>query len=262
MKKMTGSYVVVAFYIFYIILPLVATLLYSLAGDWHNTVLPQNLGLKWYQQLIRDSRFLTSLGHSFMVCLMVMVVSLLVVTSALVVVALYLPHMDGVMESFCMLPYGIPAVSAAVGLLKAYSSLRSNLLMILILLGGAYFMLILPYMYGGIRNRLRSLNIPELVQTAELLGARPGQIFRLVVIPNLLPGLLVSSLLSLSILFGDFALANLLVGGMFETVQLYLFSSMRINGHFASALVIFYYLFILLASILILKLSQPREQNE
>ena len=53
-------------------------------------------------------------------------------------------------------------------------------------------------------------------------------------------------LLSVAMLFGEFALANLLVGGRFETLQIYLYQKINKSGHLGSAIVVTYYLLIVL----------------
>ena len=63
-------------------------------------------------------------------------------------------------------------------------------------------------------------------------------------LPNLKKGLLSAVFISFSILFGEFVFANILVGTRYETIQIYLFNTRQISGHFTSALVMFYFAFI------------------
>ncbi|MCK9927564.1 ABC transporter permease subunit, partial [Frankia sp. Mgl5] len=119
------------------------------------------------------------------------------------------------LQAVVMLPYAVPPVVAAVGLIKIYSSGPIALSGTLWLLIAAYFVAILPYMYQGIRNSMRTVDAVSLIDAAELLGATKLKAFRLVIFPNILPGVLVSTLLSFSILFGEFVLTNLLIGGHF-----------------------------------------------
>ena len=111
-------------------------------------------------------------------------------------------------------------------------------------------------MYQGIRNSLRNINVVELVQAAEILGASKTQTFLQVILPNILSGIIVSSLLSFSMLFGEFVMTNFLVGGRFETVQIYLKRLMDTSGHMASAIVISYFLFILIITSIAIKISK------
>ncbi|HSX71719.1 MAG TPA: ABC transporter permease, partial [Pseudomonas sp.] len=51
-----------------LLLPLAATLLYSLSTSWSATILPDGLTFKWYLALWSDSRFLAAFGQSLLVC--------------------------------------------------------------------------------------------------------------------------------------------------------------------------------------------------
>jgi putative spermidine/putrescine transport system permease protein len=77
-----------------------------------------------------------------------------------------------------------------------------------------------------------------------------------VILPNIWPGVMVSALLSFSVLFGEFVLTNMLVGGHIQTIQVYLYQRVGESGHLASAIAISYFVFILLLSAVLLKLGQ------
>ncbi|MNT91083.1 hypothetical protein D3C72_2321240 [compost metagenome] len=56
-------------------------------------------------------------------------------------------------------------------------------------------------------------------------------------------------------LFGEFVLTNMLVGGHIQTIQVYLFRRVGESGHLASAIAISYFVFILLLSALLMRLG-------
>jgi putative spermidine/putrescine transport system permease protein len=240
----------------YLIFPLIATLLYAIANEWQNTILPKSWSLHWFQDLFTDVRFGASLQRTLIVCFVSVALNLLVLFPTIFIVVVYYPKWERVLNLIALLPYAIPGVVAAVGLIKLYSSGPLSISGTIWILIGAYFVTILPYMYQGIRNSLRTVRAVELMDAAELLGASKWQAFYKVIIPNVLSGITVSILLSFSILFGEFVLTNLLVGGQFETIQIYLYRRMTESGHLASAVVIVYFVLILLLSGFILKLSK------
>ena len=61
-----------------------------------------------------------------------------------------------------------------------------------------YCVVILPYIYRGIRNNLYAVNVKQLLEAAELLGANGLYVIFRVVVPNMLSGILVSALLALA----------------------------------------------------------------
>jgi putative spermidine/putrescine transport system permease protein len=239
--QINGHQAVVGAVMAYLFLPLAATLLYAFATKWHTTILPEGLTVKWFAQLYSDPRFLEALGRTLMVTVGTMVLAVLVTVPAVFTVIVYLPNYEKVLQILVMLPYAIPGVVAAVGLIRAYAGGPVPMLVVLV---GSYFVSILPFMYQGIRNSLGAVQANVLVDAAELLGATKAQAFWQVIVPNILPGIFVSSLLSFSVLFGEFVLTNLLVGGYFETIQIYLYRRMSESGHLSSAIVVSYFLLI------------------
>jgi putative spermidine/putrescine transport system permease protein len=240
----------------YLLVPLLATLLYSLAGNWQTTLLPESWTLHWFSDLFRDIRFLNALGRTVYVCLISVALSVLVMLPTIFIVTMYFPRWERWLNLTALIPYAIPGVVAAVGLIRLYSSGPLAISGTVWILIAAYFIAILPYMYQGIRNSIRTVNALELMEAAELLGASKMAAFRRIIVPNILPGILVSTLLSISVLFGEFVLTNLLIGGHFETIQIYLYRRLSESGHLSSAIVIAYFVFILLLSSLLLRISK------
>ncbi|MBB6695221.1 ABC transporter permease subunit [Cohnella xylanilytica] len=240
----------------YLLLPLLATFLYAFATEWQTTVLPQGWTLEWVGSMFEDIRFVEALWTSLYLCLISVALSLVVMLPAVFVITVYLPRWETLMKGLVVLPYAVPGVVAAVGLIRTYSSQPFDLAGTAYLLIGAYFVVILPYMYQGIRNSLLTVSAVELLNAAELLGARRVRAFVTIILPNIWPGVMVSTLLSFSVLFGEFVLTNMLVGGHIQTIQVYLYRRVGESGHLASAIAITYFLFILAISMVLMKLGK------
>jgi len=240
----------------YLLLPLLATFLYAFATQWQTTVLPQGWTLEWVGSMFEDIRFVEALWTSLYLCLISVALSLVVMLPAVFVITVYLPRWETFMKGLVVLPYAVPGVVAAVGLIRTYSSQPFDLAGTAYLLIGAYFVVILPYMYQGIRNSLLTVSAVELLNAAELLGARRARAFVTIILPNIWPGVMVSTLLSFSVLFGEFVLTNMLVGGHIQTIQVYLYRRVGESGHLASAIAITYFLFILAISMVLMKLGK------
>lgn len=240
----------------YLLLPLLATFLYAFATEWQTTVLPQGWTLEWVGSMFEDIRFVEALWTSLYLCLISVALSLAVMLPAVFVITVYLPRWETLMKGLVVLPYAVPGVVAAVGLIRTYSSQPFDLAGTAYLLIGAYFVVILPYMYQGIRNSLLTVSAVELLNAAELLGARRVRAFVTIILPNIWPGVMVSTLLSFSVLFGEFVLTNMLVGGHIQTIQVYLYRRVGESGHLASAIAITYFLFILAISMVLMKLGK------
>jgi putative spermidine/putrescine transport system permease protein len=245
----------------YLLLPLLATFLYGFAKQWQTTVLPESWTLEWMREMLGDIRFMDALWTSLYLCAISVALSLAVMLPAVFVITVYLPKWETFMKGLVVLPYAVPGVVAAVGLIRTYSSGPIDIAGTPYILIGAYFVVILPYMYQGIRNSLITVSAVELLSSAELLGASRFRAFATVILPNIWPGIIVSTLLSFSVLFGEFVLTNMLVGGHIQTIQVYLYKRVGESGHLASAIAISYFLFILALSAVLMKLGKKMNRE-
>ena len=229
-----------------LMLPLLGTLLYSFSTSWSASILPSGLTFKWYVELWSDARFLAAFGRSLLVCLAALALSLSLILPLLFVVSYHFPKLDGVMNVLILLPFAIPPVVSSVGLMQLFAGGPLPILGTPWILIGCFFTIALPFLYRAISNNLQAINLRDLMDAAHLLGASTWRAAFMVVLPNLRKGLMVSVFLSFSFLFGEFVFANLLVGSRYETLQVYLYNMRNDSGHFTSALVISYFMFVLL----------------
>ncbi|WP_339079174.1 ABC transporter permease [Pseudomonas sp. TMP9] len=229
-----------------LLMPLLGTLIYSLSTSWSATILPSGLTFKWYLALWSDARFLSAFGRSLLICFAALALSLVLILPLLFVVSYHFPKLDAVMNVLILLPFAIPPVVSSVGLMQLFAGGPLPILGTPWILIGCYFTIALPFMYRAISNNLQAINLRDLMDAAHLLGASTWRAAFMVVLPNLRKGLMVSVFLSFSFLFGEFVFANLLVGSRYETLQVYLYNMRNDSGHFTSALVISYFMFVLL----------------
>jgi putative spermidine/putrescine transport system permease protein len=241
-----------------LLLPLLGTLVYSLSTSWSATILPSGFTFKWYVALWSDTRFLAAFGRSLLVCFGALALSLLLILPLLFVVNYHFPRLDSLMNVLILLPFAVPPVVSSVGLMQLFAAGPLPILGTPWILIGCYFTIALPFMYRAITNNLQAINLRDLMDAAHLLGASTWKAAFLVVLPNLRNGLMVSLFLSFSFLFGEFVFANLLVGSRYETLQVYLYNMRNDSGHFTSALVISYFMFVLLMTWAANRLNKDR----
>ncbi|MDN0085611.1 ABC transporter permease [Crenobacter sp. SG2305] len=239
--------------------PIVATLLYSLAQRWEATILPEGLTLAWYGQLWHDERFLAAFAHSLLICTGSLLLSALIIVPAAFVVCYRFPRLDRWMNVLILIPFSMPPVVASVGLLQLFAAGPLPLVGTPWILLGSYFTIVLPFMYRALADNLRALDIVGLMDAAYLLGASTPRAFLQVILPNLRKGLMASLFLSFSFLLGEFVFANMLVGARYETLQVYLYSLNAGSGHITSALVMSYFLFTLVLTWLATRLGRSNK---
>ncbi len=221
----------------YLILPVLATMLYAFASKWNKTILPEGFTLKWFTALFQDSDFIQAFGRSVLLAGGAVSIALLVIVPAIFVIVLYFPTYEKWIQMAVVMVYSFPGIILAVGLIRVYSQIGIPMIFVVL---GAYVVGILPYIYQGTRNSLRNIDARQLLDAAQLLGASKRQAFTKILLPTVYPGLFAGALLSFSVLFGEFVLINLVVGSRFETVQIYLMKKLSTSGHIASAVVFIY----------------------
>lgn len=224
-------------FVLYLVLPIVATILYAFAAKWNRTILPEGLTFKWLATLFQDAEFIQAFGRSVLLSGGAVGVAMFVIVPAIFVIVLYFPQYEKWIQVAVVMVYSFPGVILAVGLIRVYTTVGVPMILVVL---GAYVIGILPYIYQGTRNSLRNVDARQLLDAAQLLGASKRQAFMTILLPTVYPGLFAGALLSFSVLFGEFVLINLVVGSRFETVQIYLMKKLSSSGHIASAVVFIY----------------------
>lgn len=229
-------YVILTAACLYLVLPLVVTVVYSFATGW-TKVLPDGFTLKYYFQLFEDRRFWPSMLRGIIISIIPILISSTVVILALYTSILYCPKLDRVIQGVCMLPNILKGIVLAIPVLSLYAGSDSFLGNRIVMLTCVYCVVILPFVYQGIRNNLRAINVAQLIEAAQMLGAGKLYAFIRIVIPNMLSGILVSSLLSMSAIFGDFAVVKIIAGSKYITAQQLLYNSKNLLLQYQSAIV-------------------------
>src|ERR1700753_2149914 len=120
-------------------LPVLAVALNGFATDWAGSVLPEGYTLKWLDQMLGDPRFVTSIEHSLLISIGTLIVSALATVPATLVAHCYFPTLDRWLSALVVLPYAVPGVVLAVGLLRLYAGNYG------VVLTGTPWILILAY---------------------------------------------------------------------------------------------------------------------
>lgn len=253
-KKNIGSPLVIILIIIYLLIPLVVTIIYSVFEKW-TAIVPTGFTVENYVALFADKEFLATLGRTLLLCIIPIIATIIMVLLALFVTTVYFPKLEKYVQIICMIPYTIQGVILSVSILSLYVSNPTFLSNRLVMLIGAYCIIILPYIYQGIRNGMRAVNMPMLLEAAEMLGASKIYAFFKVIVPNILSAIIVSSLLAVGIIFGDYVLNRNLAGSSFSNVQIYLYQTMKADSMRASAVfvVIMMLTFLISAVVLFLK---------
>jgi len=259
MKKSRFAPIYIIAVIIYLLIPLVATAIYSMFRKWTG-ILPEGFTLDHYVSLLSNKAFLLTLGRTVIVCIVPIALTVVITLLALFAVTIYFPKLEKYVQFLCMIPYTIQGVILSVSILGLYAGIRGFFGLRLVMLIGAYCIIILPYIYQGIRNSMHAVNMPMLIEAAEMLGASKIGAFFKVIVPNIISGITVSSLLAVGIIFGDYVLIRNITGSSFQNVQIYLFLAMKRSSTEASAVFVIIMLVTFLITALVLYL-QSRDKR-
>ncbi|MBR3401545.1 MAG: ABC transporter permease subunit [Parasporobacterium sp.] len=226
--------IVMTIVIIWLLIPLAATIVYSLFEDWTG-IIPKGFTLANYELIFSDSSFLTAMYQTVLICIVPIVITIILVLLALFVVTVYFPRLEKYMQILCMIPYTIQGVILSVSILVLYAKNGSILSDRMVMLIGAYCIIILPHIYNGIRNGMRAINMNMLLEAAEMLGDSKLKAFFKVIVPNIITGITVSSLLAVSLLFGDYVIIRNLSSTNVNNMQKFLYQAMKRSSTEASA---------------------------
>ena len=245
----------------YLLIPFAVTLVYSLFVEWTD-ILPSGFTLRNYVELFSNTKFWMSIGRTLILCIVSVIITIVLILAAMYVVVAVNRKLAGVMQFLCMIPYALQGVILSIGIISLYTGTGTILSNRLFMLFGAYTILVLPYIYQGIRNALNSIDAEMLIQAAEMLGCGRFRAYVQVVLPNILSGILVSSLLAESIIFGDFVLANNIAGTNYQNIQVFLQANMDVSSGLSSAIVVVIFVVVALVTAVVLKLQNSSTQKE
>lgn len=226
--------IVMTIVIIWLLIPLAATIVYSLFEDWTG-IIPKGFTLANYELIFSDTSFLTAMYQTVLICIVPIVITIILVLLALFVVTVYFPRLEKYMQILCMIPYTIQGVILSVSILVLYAKNGSILSDRMVMLIGAYCIIILPHIYNGIRNGMRAINMNMLLEAAEMLGDSKLKAFFKVIVPNIITGITVSSLLAVSLLFGDYVIIRNLSSTNVNNMQKFLYQAMKRSSMEASA---------------------------
>ena len=196
----------------YFFIPLVATFQFSLGNPWGPVGAPPSFD--YYATVLSSPDFWSSLGYSFIIGIITIVVSIGLLLPTAYWVRLKVPRARPVVEFITLLPFVIPPIILVFGLLQTFSRqpfpLTHTDLGSSVLLVAAYTVLSFPYMYRAIDTGLQATDIRSLTEAAQSLGAGWTRILVVVILPNVRVAILSGAFLTLAIVIGEFTIASFL----------------------------------------------------
>ncbi|MDY5110119.1 ABC transporter permease subunit [Faecalicoccus pleomorphus] len=238
----------------FLILPLALTFFYSVFTEWMD-ILPTGFTLSFYAGIFSDGAFINSLLRSIVISIVPVVICTIAILLVLYVITLYVPKLEKYIEILCNIPYAIQGVILAAGIISLYSGKLGFLSNRIFLLVGAYCIIILPYVFRGLKNMIGALNVRCVIEAAQVLGCSKLHAFFTIVIPQMKRGIISTMMLAFTMIFADFVVVNMIAGSAFRTAGIYLYQTMSKSGQTSSAIIVILFITTLLISTLTLMIQ-------
>ena len=211
---------------------------------------------------LQQLTFWASIGRTLILCLVSVAITIVLILAAMYVVVAVNRKLSQVMQFLCMIPYALQGVILSIGIISLYTGTGTILSNRLFMLFGAYTILVLPYIYQGIRNALNSIDAEMLIQRQRCWAAVVSAHMCRWCSPISWAASWCRSLLAESIIFGDFVLANNIAGTNYQNIQVFLQANMDVSSGLSSAIVVVIFVVVALVTAFVLKLQNTASKKE
>ncbi|MCW5260701.1 ABC transporter permease [Verminephrobacter eiseniae] len=209
----------------FLYLPIVLLVLLSF-NENNVATLWTGLSLRWYGIVFDNPNILRAAGNSMLVACVATVVS--TVFAGMAALAMARRNFKGqtVISGMLGLPLLVPEIVTAVASLLFFLSLGMDLGLRTVTI--AHIVFCIPFAYLPIRARLANMD-PRLVEAAADLYASPGQAFRRITLPLLMPGIISGAMLAFIVSLDDFVITFFVAGPGATTLPVYIFGMVRMG---------------------------------
>ncbi len=222
-RQFSFSSFVMAFAVAFLFLPLAVIIFYSFNSA--KGMMWEGFSLRWYEQLFLNSEKLwSSFLNSAVIALLSSVAATAMGTLAAIGVKRYRFLGRTYIQTVTFLPMILPEVILGLSMLIFFSAVNIRLGMLSIFIAHTTFCL--PFVFLMVLARLDEFDY-SIVEAAYDLGANEKQTLRLVIIPNILPGVVSAFLMSVTMSLEDFVITFFVSGPGSTTLPLYVFSMVR-----------------------------------
>jgi len=207
--------------------PLIIVMIYSFNASQSITIWG-GFSLEWYREVfygVEAGKFKIATVNSLIIAVMAAIVSTVIATAAALAMVRG-KAFKGKSLTFGLinLPLMVPEIVTAVATLIFFSVIGFERWLLSILL--AHIVFCIPFAYLPIAARLQGISsIYE--QAGRDLYATPGQTFRLILFPLMVPGVLSGFLLAFIISLDDFIITNFVKGAGVETLPTAIFGAVK-----------------------------------
>jgi putative spermidine/putrescine transport system permease protein len=262
-KKSTTSWIffliAVFFYVFNVLGVLTTVIVNSFGKSWFRTLLPTRFTFEWYAYAAREHDIQHLLMITFFVVLAVVTISIAVAFPASYVMARYDFKWKNVVMTLFLLPMMIPPMTYGVPL--ATLLLRTHMPNLLCVIR-ANLVPIVPFMILILTPFIEQVGV-NMESAARMLGASKLTIFRKILVPLTMPGILTAAIMSIVKAVSAFELTYLIANKNSMTLEVALYADAFAAGarpqQAIDALAVIYFTIAMTSLLIALRFVNPTQ---
>jgi len=239
---------------------LFTVILNSASKGWYSGVLPRHLTGEWYAYVATDHNIANLLFVTFLVAIVVVAVAILIAFPAAYVLSRSEFRGKGALLSLFLLPMIVPPMTYGIPLAMVLYKFHLAARVVGVIL--ANLVPIVPFVILILMPFIEQVGA-NLESAAQMLGARRWTIFRRVLVPLTLPGILTAGILSIVKTISMFELTYLVAGARSQTIVVALYADAYAAGarppQAVDALAVIYFLTTMVCLIVALRFVSPTQ---
>ncbi len=174
-------------------------------------------GFDAYRVILQDPAFRDSFVLSLELAIATVAISIVLMVPTVYLVNLRFPRVRRVIDLIAVLPFVVPPVALAVGVLRLFQPLTWLISGPQILVF-VYVILALPFSYRSLDAGMRAIDLHTLTEAAQSLGAGWLTVLLRVILPNMRFAMLSASFLTITLVMGEYTISSLM---LFNTFAVY-----------------------------------------
>lgn len=178
--------------------------------------------LHWYTKLFSNHEMLAAAGNSILIAVVSSVCATFLGTLAGVALHRFRLRL---LPFLVLTPIAIPEILMGVSLLIFFVLINMTLGLLSIML--AHIAFCIGFVAIVVRARMQGMD-DSLVEAARDLGASPWQAFRLITLPQIMPGMIAGALMAFTLSIDDFVITFFTAGVGASTLPLQIYSMIKI----------------------------------
>lgn len=203
--------------------PILIIILFSF-HDTPSLVFPiEGLSLRWYEALLKNPNFISSLINSLKVGAASAVVTTILGTMTGLAMIRMAKRSRAFLEALNFAPIGLPGLFLGIALVVLFAQIGLPRSLVTVTISHVLFTL--PFFVEAMRSRITYFD-HSVEEAARDLGASPAMAFWKVTIPILAPTIIGGAILTFALSFDEFII-TVFVSGNDTTLPLFIFSIMR-----------------------------------